>query len=785
MQNKDMFTKAVENIGSLNSLIEVMQNYNVSFKKDSSGYFTNCMFHNDNTPSLRLSDKGKKAIYKCFGCEAQGDIINFICNMEKMDNVTALKKAYDILGLELEYKAKENNKIVNFKNYIKTKNLNIRKNNEIYTLEDIYIYSDENKNPLYCKIKYKSDENKKYFITKSLIEIDIGYKFGTTKDFEECKKVLYNLEQIKKAISKNEWIFFVEGEKDVKTLKKLNKPATTIYTRKWQESYSEDLKGAKVAFIGDSGKSGEEFKNFVVEKLKKCCEGLKIIDLPGIEKIGNGRNKDITDWLENGHTEDELLQLLKKSMDILDESFLQQDEYGIYKIKNTIENNIQKKVRYNLTNFQIVDGVIYKNKENNSQKIKLNIISDENEKYTVEYDGRKLFSSVENFREALGINHIFYGNDGDLTAIHKYVLMYFVKEEICEEKNIKLYIYNRDFDNIESLNKEEIKYLSSYLFNFDTKEVVYNFLGLLMINMVKNFTDKKIPVVQFVSEDNKFKNNILKIAKLLFNIDYKEEKKAENILIVNNFEEEKIINFSNIIYYDKNNLDENMIKSQGFLCNTEKGENLLIRFSKNIYNYILENFTEDYFEIEYLICKSKFNFERSNIATYTMMGIKLIYDIFESFEIDMNKLDDLNEVSKIIKNNLEVKTIFNSKSEYEIVLEDIDELIFENENMKIQKDIHYKILSKDYIAFDFESIYKKLNKYYKTYKDNKLLNYHIFINLICRSPYIMNSLKPYRDVKIIYDNENYKIKKMYILKISELKKLEINNIFINVKNRSN
>ena len=69
MKNKDMFTKAVENIGSLNSLIAVMQNYNISFKKDSSGYFTNCMFHNDNTPSLRLTDKGKKAIYKCFGIE--------------------------------------------------------------------------------------------------------------------------------------------------------------------------------------------------------------------------------------------------------------------------------------------------------------------------------------------------------------------------------------------------------------------------------------------------------------------------------------------------------------------------------------------------------------------------------------------------------------------------------------------------------------------------------------------------------------------------------------------
>ena len=84
---------------------------------------------------------------------------------------------------------------------------------------------------------------------------------------------------------KDSWIFFVEGEKDVETLKKLNIPATTIYTKKWEVFYDNDLKDSKVAFIGDSGKSGKEFKNFVVEKLKKCCKGLKIIDLPGLEKI--------------------------------------------------------------------------------------------------------------------------------------------------------------------------------------------------------------------------------------------------------------------------------------------------------------------------------------------------------------------------------------------------------------------------------------------------------------------------------------------------------------------
>ena len=67
-----------------------------------------------------------------------------------------------------------------------------------------------------------------------------------------------------------------------------------LFTQKeWQDSYSEDLKNAKIAFIADSGRAGEEFKNFVVEKLKKCCKSIRIIDLPGIEKIGDGKTKTL------------------------------------------------------------------------------------------------------------------------------------------------------------------------------------------------------------------------------------------------------------------------------------------------------------------------------------------------------------------------------------------------------------------------------------------------------------------------------------------------------------
>ena len=122
--------------------------------------------------------------------------------MENIDNITALRKAYDILGRELKYSTINDNKVENFKNFIKTNQSTIIKNKETYNLEEIYIYFDEDKKPLYCKIKYKNLFGKKHFITKSLIEMDIGYKYGDHKYFEQCKKVLYNLLEIKKAISK-------------------------------------------------------------------------------------------------------------------------------------------------------------------------------------------------------------------------------------------------------------------------------------------------------------------------------------------------------------------------------------------------------------------------------------------------------------------------------------------------------------------------------------------------------------------------------------------------------
>lgn len=902
MENKDVFKDAVDEIRSLNYLISVMQNYNINLKKDNTGYYTNCVFHNDKTPSLRLSDKGNRAIYHCFGCGEQGDIINFICKMENLDNTTALRKAYDILGRELKYNTISNNKVESFKSFIKTNQSTIIKNKETYNLEEIYIYFDEDKRPLYCKIKYKNSFGKKHFMTKSLIEIDRGYKYGEHKDFEQCKKVLYNLVEIKKAISKDDWIFFVEGEKDVETLRKINLHATTIYTKKWQNSYGEDLKNAKIVFIGDSGRSGQEFKNFIVEKLKKGCKGLKIIDLPGIEKIDNGKNKDVTDWLESGKTTKELLQVVKKSLNILDKNTLQQDENGIYEIVDKIENEEEKESRRDLTNFQIIDVTLYRNKDNNDQIIKFNLKSNHRQSI-IEADARECFSDVRIFRKNLGIDYIFYGEIKDLMKLQQWIINYFIKEDVpiftrtgirkindeyvlvtnkgilkangdfdTRRKAINT-IHNIDFTNLNILNKDEAERLSKHLFNFNSKENIYNTLGLGVANILNTFARESsmdnLPILQDLGESKSGKSKVLKILRLLFNdtntgislsvstdfellksfdetylplfLDdvkiskvsnckinflsnhihsitegYENTKLTENLtlqkfahnasLIISGDEEIQettVKSRSNIVWYAISNFTREGKESVEFLCNSEEGKELLRRFSKSLYLRVLNYYIDGVFDNEYLVTRFKYDFDEKlslsnsreiNTATYTMMGLELIYNTFESLGVDMNKIINLKEASNIIIKNLKLNVLEENqngfKSDYEKILEDINNLIYiPDRRIRLEEDVHYKILSNNiHIAFDFKIIYDKLNNYYKQYKNDreKLLNYNTFIKMISKSTYIadLDPKKYYKAVKIkvLIEDKNglpdyiIKNKMMFILKIDEVRKLEMDNI---------
>lgn len=68
-------TNVIETIKSKADIVEVIGEY-VTLKKEGHNYKGLCPFHSDNTPSLSV--KPEKGIYKCFACNASGDVVQFL-----------------------------------------------------------------------------------------------------------------------------------------------------------------------------------------------------------------------------------------------------------------------------------------------------------------------------------------------------------------------------------------------------------------------------------------------------------------------------------------------------------------------------------------------------------------------------------------------------------------------------------------------------------------------------------------------------------------------------------
>ncbi len=71
----------IDRVRDSSDIIEVISQY-VSLKKRGANFLGLCPFHNEKTPSFSVSPS--KAIYKCFGCGAAGNVFTFIMQREKM-----------------------------------------------------------------------------------------------------------------------------------------------------------------------------------------------------------------------------------------------------------------------------------------------------------------------------------------------------------------------------------------------------------------------------------------------------------------------------------------------------------------------------------------------------------------------------------------------------------------------------------------------------------------------------------------------------------------------------
>lgn len=172
-----------------------------------------------------------------------------------------------------------------------------------------YKYSDENGHTLFTKHRVEPGHNGK---KKDFYCEHTNTNGNLVKNLDGCRKVLYRLPELIKAIDEGHTIYLVEGEKDADNLHKHFISATTaISTSEWKQEYTDTLKNADVAILYDMDTAGIKRKNMLCTELFGKVKRLRIVDLPGLE---NG--EDITDWLNKpGNILSKFLEIAKNTPD--------------------------------------------------------------------------------------------------------------------------------------------------------------------------------------------------------------------------------------------------------------------------------------------------------------------------------------------------------------------------------------------------------------------------------------------------------------------------------------
>ena len=214
-------------------------------------------------------------------------------------------------------------------------------------LEELYPYYDDMQNVLYYKARYEGKEIRHFRIKDE----EVIYR----NVFSDIKKTLYNKMAIKTALENGEPIYYVEGEKDVHTMTSMGLLATTAGgATAWNEEFAPYFKDLEVIILQDNDEPGERLSKQIVSDLSCYAKNIKVV-IPS--KIPHG---DITDYINEGHTKYQLLELIKE----VEEQMVLQEPYKNYRLDDTdnaqtMQQMFSDKLRFafDVNKWYIYDGI--------------------------------------------------------------------------------------------------------------------------------------------------------------------------------------------------------------------------------------------------------------------------------------------------------------------------------------------------------------------------------------------------------------------------------------------
>lgn len=455
-----------------------------------------CPFHSEKTPSFKvkfMSDANKQR-YLCHGCGETGDAVDFIMKTRNM----GYPEAREYLGIPLE-KSVQELEIKKVKGYIEweIKTLPHRKNMELLGL---FNFVDRDNKPMYYKAKFKAPNGEK---TLSYYHIDAADKVINKRNGEE---LLYNLYNVVNGIREEKTIIITEGEKDANTINSILKNKKHVATSSKGIKDFSLLYNAKIFVCGDTGKAGREYVEKIKYELLEDSLSFKIINFQGIKSLGD--NKDVTDWLESGHTKNDLFQAFKRSLDFKNKYELQQDFAGIYKYVKNKDDDGPNFLKTYITNFILLEATRISFVDKDEEGVKVVLQSCTGSKIE-RIDTACVFDDVRTFKNFLGtIDLSFTGTITDLTTLKAWINSYFALDLEERHVGVKFLYRNKvrmlitndgafsgnkinksiksedgtevNITDTDEINKEEMTEVMHNLFTFATSEKTISIVGSIV-----------------------------------------------------------------------------------------------------------------------------------------------------------------------------------------------------------------------------------------------------------------------------------------------------------------
>jgi len=259
------------------------------------GWMTNCPAHNDTNPSLSLKDSPRGIEVNCFsGCRWR-DICDAIEQTTGHDIRFGQRRPNYIQSVPRAPIEKAPPKPPVPKELVNT-----------------WSYYDGEGTEAYQVHRYEDANGKKTFR-----QCHTDWQGQTQWNMNGVERYLYQLPAVIDAIEHGDTIYIVEGEKCADRLLQENLCATTSaggskgWTQPHATGYATSLMGASnIVIIPDNDDAGKLYALDIASSLWKVRQRCQILTFEGLSE-----KDDVYDWLEDGHTINELVELASLTED--------------------------------------------------------------------------------------------------------------------------------------------------------------------------------------------------------------------------------------------------------------------------------------------------------------------------------------------------------------------------------------------------------------------------------------------------------------------------------------